>query len=280
MNTDILPIIDKKIKMLSKKSRKAPTEFLEPELRRLFNRDIIRYEIKEEEIEPFLVGTLISLEEEYHYYFKQEEIITSVRPSHWWEFTYAGCNGQIEDFLTRNGFNYIQKLLWETEGGVKEGIKHLEDELSNSSLNPERVCLKQYLISIGYLYPITEEAIKVHPNLLYGQRATETTFRTKDSPFLTRDLIRGPYLDITHNFKTKLTNKERWEYWKDLLALSIARLPEEMIYSLEHFKNKKGRDMDVIIPRLELGRIFMPKRYTKLVPIIEPFDWYIPPTSL
>lgn len=271
--------IDDLIRKESTNSAKAPTEFLEAELRRYLNRNAVVYgDGYLSSLQDWKLPSLReTLESEYQCYFEPKRFIKELKkfradPSWGWKSTYAGCNGQIEYFLEKNGFEEIFQHLWEK--GIEKGMKKLEEEdffmpLPNSPTD----ILRRYFIGIGYFYPRRHSTIKIHPNFLFAQLGTSTTYGNMDSSFLTRDLIRCPYHE-TQNGMTQesLSNQELWDYWKDLVALSIGRLPEYIHYGRNDFRQQKKK-RKTLKKHLELGRKFVPQRYVELEPQIEKFEW-------
>lgn len=268
METAILAALDQRIEDHSKGSFKAPAEFLEAELRRLVNWYlVIPCGMKPAEAtERFFGDRVKELEQEYRCYFERDEFVRNLKPSYHWKFTYAGCNAQIEYFLIENGLAAIsEKLhLWPKTIALKE----LPDPL------------RRYFIGIGYFYPLDNQTLVVHPNLLFGQLGMGATFRTADSSFLTRDLIRCPYhvADYWGWGEEVLSDHDLWNYWKNLLALSIGYLPEYIHYRPEHLRGKEPLTKE-LKEHLELGRKFVPTRYVELEPKIDHFEWYFPPIS-
>ena len=248
--------LDGKIKSWTN-SKLAPKEFLEEELRRIINQIILK-EIKWinfEKVSAYFNDNFFrrykeELEIDFVNYFdpKNSEIIDN--PLRNWKPTYAGCNGQIEWFLRENGL----------EENIEKLVRGAEIEPSEL---PTR--LKKYFIGIGYLYP-TEDKLIVHPNLQLAQIIPY--FYSMDSTFLTRDLIRCPYHESNYS---NLTDKELWQYWTDLVALSMIGLIPHTLYLAEDFKTKENFDSF-----LEVGKKLTPNRYVKLEPKIEKFDWLLP----
>lgn len=292
--------LDKKITAVSQSSAKAPAEFLEAELRRYINRDLVifpRYCPSENSAASFSRdvedwskaldrsqerGSLREkLEREYQCYFKPDDIMKELQPAFWWKSTYAGCNAQIELFLLENGLGEVTGALWAE--GLAKGIGQWEEKyFFGGAPDSPRDNLRRYLIGIGYLYPRAGGEVKVHPNLLFGQDGHSATYATMDSPFLTRDLIRCPYHEVLNSGwqdDNPLSDSELWCYWKDLVALSLAQLPEYILYTTGHLRGKDNHRNDVIAPALELGRKFVPQRYVELEPQIEKFEWHIPSGS-
>lgn len=266
IDAQLLESLDQKIKKQSQHSAKAPAEFLEAEFRRSVNRDIVRFGPLEP---PFSSNKYFEnikdiIEQEYQCYFEQEKFLKDLQPAHLWQFTYAGCNAQIEWFLRENGFGEALETLWDViESSPTRTI-------SNTAL-PHTI--RRYLIGIGYLYPTTTDAVLVHPNMLLGQLGISAPYATADSPFLTRDLIRCPYLAEEYGWMSPLlSDQEQWDYWKDLLALSLAGLPEHILYRPEHFRKEKPFPSEQQA-YLDCGRKLVPQRYIAQEPKIEVFDW-------
>lgn len=256
------------IKEWAGKSTKAPTEFLEAELRRRVNRALMasfRLDFKESHF-PHVVELL---ESEYQCYFETDKFKQTLEPSSWWSFTYAGCNSQIQHFLIENDFkNFIDKL------GFEENFNPVE-KISKSELNND-VCT-EYMINIGYLYPLDEEDLMVHKNLLGAQNL----FRDgMDAYFLTRDLIRCPYF-YQRDKKWKglnLTNQQLWDYWKELVTISFGGAGGYVTYYADDFIEGKGprsRYNEDTEKYLKKGKLFVPQRYLELEPKIEKFDWIL-----
>ncbi|MBI2581588.1 hypothetical protein HYV87_00480 [Candidatus Woesearchaeota archaeon] len=254
--------VDRRIKLFSRRSTKAPSDFLENELRRLTNWYMVFSRLRGDEIDAhFLSGLVESLEIEYRCYFERNKFVRKLEPSSFWKFTYAGCNGQIEGFLEEQGLDVALQKLYRWPKTIEK--KELSDRL------------RRYFIGIGYLYPLDEETLAVHQNFLFGQLGTQTTFRTADSSFLTRDLIRCPYHEAQYDREEKLSDPELWNYWKDLLALSIGRLPQYVYYSPKHLRGEED-PTKLVKNRLRIGRRFAPSRYLELEPKIDIFEWYSP----
>jgi hypothetical protein len=85
-----------------------------------------------------------------------------------------------------------------------------------------------------------------------------------DTPFLTRDLIRAPYLAVER--ERKLTGEKMWEFWRTLVTLAYAGLPE---YEIPHIGDTSGKYNEY----LQHGARLVPKRYLELHPVVETFDW-------
>ena len=100
--------IDKKIAYASKRSKKAPQEFLEPELRRALN---IRFISGPERLDGLIEYLTEEMERDYMCYFETETYKKNLKSTSWWNFTYAGLNSQIESFLIEEGLNEaLEKL--------------------------------------------------------------------------------------------------------------------------------------------------------------------------
>lgn len=256
---------DRKIKRFSRRSGKAPSDFLENELRRLTNWQAVFSRLRDLEVtDLYLSGCRETLEREYQCYFARDKFVQDLEPSSFWKFTYAGCNSQIEFFLLENELEEaLEKLCrWPKTIG--------KEELSGP--------LRRYFMGIGYLYPLDENILAVHPNLLFSQSSTGTTFRTFDSSFLTRDMTRCPYHEAQYEPEEPLSDLEMWDYWKDLLALSMARLPQYIHYFPEHLRGQESLTQP-LKDHLKVGRRFVPRRYIELEPKIDPFEWYFPKVS-
>ncbi len=262
--------LDQKIKRHSQHSAKAPPEFLDAELRRSINMYIAcnKNRIPLLDFDIYFEDVRNSLEREYQCYFETEKFMDNLQPTHWWQFTYAGCNAQIEEFLRENGFGKALETIWDV-------IENSPGRTIPNTALPDT--LRRYLIEIGYLFP-QENAVIVHPNMLFGQLTTETTYATIDSPFLTRDLIRCPYHAEIQSWSSswnsvQSSDQELWGYWKDLLALSLVRIPEHFLYTPKHFRKEEPLSSE-LQRFLDLGRKFVPARYVALEPGIEAFAWY------
>ncbi len=265
--------LEQRIKKISQNSVNAPAEFVTAELRRVLNRHIVVGEMNHSTFSPGDLDNIREqLEAEYQCYFEPQKFIQNLFPSPHWKFTYAGCNSQIENFLLENDLGKVLEALWSS--GLPTGIQRLEEEqFFKGPDGSSQDNLRKYFIGIGYLYPQQEDRVKVHPNMLFGQLSSRATFATFDSSFLTRDLIRCPYHEVEH--WRMLSDMELWKYWKDLLALSLAQLPECILYRSEDFQRKEDPEK-VILQKLEIGRKFVPQRYVELEPKIEQFEWYLP----
>lgn len=249
--------LEEKIAECSNGSRLAPKEFLLPEMRRFWNISLLEYphfDIRESDFRQVRE----MLETEYMCYFETEKFRKQCECTTWWKRTYAGCNSQIEYFLLNEGLGDAAEKL-----GFGEEFNPLK-EIGKKEL-PKKIW--RYLAGIGFLYPKGNRLI-VHPNMLLGQN--NSALSAGDSPFLTRDLIRCPYHE-EHDGGI-LEENELWDYWKDLAALSIARLPECILYRVEDFRNPEKRS-DKIKNHLELGKKFLPQRYIELKPKMEKFEW-------
>ncbi|MFH1637337.1 MAG: hypothetical protein ABIB71_02840 [Candidatus Woesearchaeota archaeon] len=259
--------LDKKIQEFSNKSKKAPVEFLVPELRRFFNISIISYlswcerDFTKDFNDFFFDYALQKMENDYTCYFEREQFEKDLSRSSWWKATYAGCNAQIEHFLIGEGLAVaVQKL------GFEEEYKPVR-EIEKSEL-PEKIY--RYFIGIGYLYPDKDKLI-VHPNMLFSQ--VEKTLYGGDSTFLSRDLIRCPHLHVSGStIEEPLSDEELWAFWSDLVALSLADLPEYRFYMPRDFRSSPNKFQST----LELGRKLVPQRYIALEPKIEQFEWVLP----
>ncbi|HLD80027.1 MAG TPA: hypothetical protein VJA18_05710 [Candidatus Nanoarchaeia archaeon] len=253
--------IDRQLKRFSRRSTKAPSDFLENELRRLTNWYAVFSRLRDfEATTPFFANCVETLEREYQCYFERAKFRRRLKPSSFWKFTYAGCNGQIEGFLEEQGLDVALQKLYRWPKTIEK------KELSNP--------LRRYFMGIGYLHQLDDDTLTVHPNFLFAQLGTQTTFRTADSSFLSRDLIRCPYHEAQYDREEKLSDTELWNYWKDLLALSVGRLPQYIYYSPEHLRGKDSSEL--VKNRLRIGRRFVPSRYVELEPKIDRFEWYFP----
>ncbi len=264
--------IDSRIREWSRTSDKAPSDFLEAEYRRSLNIWLVRGYTKRlgsDEHEGSFYAQWFErvrerIEWEFQAYFEREKIENSLRPKHWWQNVYAGCNAQIEHFLVDNGFAKAAETLgwtdpWRSVRGVEK------------SAVPEPI--QRYLIGIGYLYP-QGDTILVHPNVVRAQG--DGLYQTTDSAFLTRDLIRCPHREADAKYRPDLLSEEEmWAYWSDLAALSIADLPEYIHYSAAHRWGTSECDTFVRW-HLDVGRELVPQRYVELEPKIETYDWLIP----
>lgn len=268
---------ERAIKKQSRKSLIAPPEFLEAELRRWCTRYALFYGM--DSLQKFsgqdFERVVETLESDYQCYFETAKFMETVQPNSWWKFTYAGCNAQIEGFLLDNGFAEVAEHLW--EGGISAGIKRWEEEdFFKPKQNSPNDRLLRYLIGIGYLYPQEEGRVKVHPNLLFAQLGTRTTFHTTDSSFLTRDLIRCPYYEANgQRWQESISDQELWNYWRDLVTLSVGDLPEYRLYLREDFQGKRKLQPEVQ-RAFALGRRIVPRRYVALEPVVERFEWIFP----
>jgi len=261
--------IDKKIRRASQKSKKGPQEFIEPELRRFVN---LRWLLlgPEKINNAFFDYAIEEIEQDYLCYFETEKYKSSLWPTGWWQFTYAGCNNQIERFLIENDIGEALQKLGFTEQ-FDPVCEMPKKELPKSIL--------RYFIGIGYLYPSGKNVI-VHPNMLIGQQRRATY--SADSPFLSRDLIRCPYHSVLNDWgsavneeknNSKLSDKELWGYWGNLVALTFGGLPEFIHYKPSYFKNQKSIKNKDLLYHLQIGKRLVPKRYTQLEPEIEKFEW-------
>ncbi len=271
LDAQVLDSLDQKIKQYSQHSTKAPAEFLESEFRRSVNKYMVRFGPLEPRFssDRYFENIKDCIEREYQCYFETEKFLETLRPSHWWKFTYAGCNAQIEHFLIENDF---AKAL-ETIGDAIETSP--TRTISNTAL-PDTI--RRYLIGIGYLYPSAVDTDVVHSNMLLGQLEVNTPYATMDSPFLTRDLIRCPYHAVLDKYTKPLSDHELWEYWKDILALSLAGLPEHILYRPEHFRKEEPFPSEQQA-YLDIGRKLVPQRYVALEHKIETFSWCFPPSE-
>lgn len=260
LTEELASSFDVPIKKHSQSSSYAPSEFLEPELRRRINWDAVIYDPPPDP-EKFLASLMPRLEKEYRCYFERDTFVKDLKPGFWWKYVYAGCNAQIEIFLSKCGL-----------GEAAEKLHSWPETIHPRELSEP---LRRYLIGIGYLYPADEQTLAIHPNFLFAQLGMETTYSTADSPFLTRDLIRCPYHAVGGNFVHDLSDMELWGYWKDLVALSMGRPSEYEFYRPEHFRGTEplGKELQ---NDLELGRKFVPARYRELEPRLEQFAWVFP----
>ena len=205
------------------------------------------------------------LELEYQCYFKTEESLLLINDSHshWWEKTYAGCNSQIEKFLEKMGLDSVLEKLGFTHDFIKPVNEIYASELDE--------VVRKYLIAIGFIYPVDDEKVVVHPNMLFAQ-FNENRY-SGDSPFLSRDLIRGPYV-YYDQLLLDFSDQDIWDYWKDLVALSIADKAINPARSF-HCKPERKSQEEGIKKQLELGRKLTPQRYIELEPELESFNWII-----
>lgn len=250
--------LDQKIKELSSSSTIAPQRFLEPELRRLLNTVIVVFPGAAFIDDDFIIYKKY-LEANYSCYFTPEAFLPELneKRTYWWQSVYAGCNAQIEHFLSENKFaDALEKL------GFGEKIEPVK-KIPKLDLNEP---IRKYLIGIGYLFPSGEDLL-IHPNMLYAQLGH--TCYGGDSPFLTRDLIRCPY-----HWWNELKEEELWRYWKDLACLAFTDFPEYKLYFPDEFRGQKEKDAETQ-QCLELGRKLVPSRYLELQPIMEQFEWVL-----
>lgn len=268
IDAQLLESLDQKIKQHSQHSTKAPVEFLEAELRRKVNRYMICFGPLEPRFssDRYFENNKDCIEREYQCYFEPKNFLENLQPAHWWQFTYAGCNAQIEEFLLENGFGKALETLWDVIESSPTGT------ISNSAL-PDPI--RRYLIGIGYLYPSTVDTVVVHSNLLLGQLTMNAPYATGDSPFLTRDLIRCPYHEVHDDIgmvTRQLSDHELWDYWKDLLALSLADFPEYDLYMSKQFRKEEPLSLEQQA-YLDFGRKLVPQRYIESEAKIETFEW-------
>jgi hypothetical protein len=265
--------LDAVIKKLSKTSKKAPSEFIQAELRRWANTFLVKYS-GTDYAERYLADDVEAIEEDYACYFETNKFKRRLKQTSWWKYTYAGCNGQIEFFLDDHGLDKLLEKL-----GLSSPFKPVRSVPASEINEP----LRRYFIGIGYLYP-QGETMLLHPNALFGQK---TGRMSADSPFLSRDLIRCPYHEALHgNIGDALNDPELWQYWTDLCALTLAGLPQYTHYSPAHLRGEKfivpdirGRKRDYS-PYLEYGRKLVPERYKSVGYKIENFEWVLPPKEL
>lgn len=249
--------LDQKIKELSSSSALAPQQFLEPELRRILNTFMVDYPGMTF-VDSDLATFKQNLEEEYLCYYTPETFLPTLneRRTSWLRMVYAGCNAQIEGFLLNNNFSMVLEKL-----GFGEKIEPVK-KISKSELTEP---LRKYLQGIGYLFPSGEDLL-VHPNMLYAQLGRS---HGRDSPFLTRDLIRCPYHVCSH-WWGELKEEELWGYWKDLACLAATDYPTHKLYRPDDFHGKRDAETQQC---LDLGRKLVPARYLELQPKMEAFDW-------
>ncbi|MEK6969125.1 MAG: hypothetical protein AABW48_01725 [Nanoarchaeota archaeon] len=254
-------VLDQKIKEASSNSAVAPQQFLEAELRRVLNAALIRFPgiaFSDHNLTIYKQN----LEKEYLCYFAPETFLPELnkRRTSWWQRVYAGCNAEIEYFLFENKLGEALEKL-----GFGEKIKPVKQIPKSELTEP----IRNYLQGIGYLFPAGEDLL-VHPNMLYAQLSPN---HGKDSPFLTRDLIRCPYHACNDNYDYdhwQLNDEELWDYWKDLVCLAFTDFPEHKLYSPKDFHGEKD---EITQHCLDLGRKLIPSRYLELQPKIEAFEW-------
>lgn len=237
----------------------APTEFMDAELRRSAN--ILFLRNPEADIgRGFLEQQRILLEKEHQAYFNTLDFQKDLEPA-FWKPVYAGCNGQIEHFLIESGFEKTLDILVDA---ISRGP---ETRIPQADI-PERLLL--YLTGIGYLYPQDNDVL-VHRNMVMAQ---VSPYRySADSSFLTRDLVRCPYFEAK-SYEKLMSPEQAWQYWSDLVAMSLAGLPEHNYYYPADFKS--GYVGPKLKLYLEVGRKLVPKRYIELEPGIERFNWVLP----
>lgn len=258
-----LDMVEKKIKRFSQKSKLAPSEFLDSELKRFMNIWALRWpEYRNDDLFNYF---LKEAEDDYLCYFETKKYKKTLDPTAWW-ITYAGSNSQIERFLIKNNLaEALQKL------GFSEPFK-LVNKIAKNDL-PETIL--KYLIGLCYLYPSSKKNLIIHPNMLMAQR--RRILYSADSPFLSRDLIRCPYHFVSDPYHPiKLSDKEIWKYGCDLIALTLGSLPPYIHYRPEHFKDASSIENENILDHLRVGKRLIPKRYTTLEAEMEKFEWYIP----
>ncbi len=275
MNIKIQQIekFDPHIKKVSQQSSKAPADFLEAELRRWIN--VLKlpnsnYVLSEENWKQMVSD----LEQEYRCYFERDLFVPTLKQKNWnFKFIYAGCNSQIEEALDQRGLQEALTVL-----GCNHSPCQIVGEVPRESLRED---VAAYLVGIGYLFPVGD-VLKTHSNLVWGQLAH--SHFSIDSPFLTRDLIRCPYHWLLKHDASEplLSLNEAWEYWKDLCALSLSKIRENVMYSPSNFKKRDtleySSDMQErdIFAHLQYGQKLIPQRYCELKAKIEPFEWVIP----
>lgn len=276
-----LEVLDEKIKEYSKQSDVAPSKFLESEMRRFVNRVVI---VEKSFNEMFPMRTLEDkylarlkgdLEEEYKCYFEQKVFVKEIeeieeieqRPITFsnfdWKHIFGDSSSEVEHFVIEKG---LVEILGNLDFGKTKKILQRREFPTTE--------LYLFLIQNGYLYPTEKGNVVVHPNLLKAYSRIRPN--SWDTPFLTRDLGRCPYLN--NSYYKPLNEEDSWEYWKDLIALARSPLRERRLYLSKDFMSFKSfNELDTpreeILEYLELGRKLVPQRYIELEPKIEDFQW-------
>ncbi|MBU0667254.1 MAG: hypothetical protein ABIC91_03765 [Nanoarchaeota archaeon] len=245
----------------------APSNFLKNELRRMVVIHGLRYLSDEDGSaawigEKYVASMKQSLEEEYLCYHDFERFSPLLKnKSNIGSQIYASCNSQIEYFLKEFGmFDFLKKI----------NIKNVS---VNSSVNISdfdlQTPLRRYLIGTGNLFPIDEKNLVIHPNMFFIQ--INPWRYGSDHPFLSRDLVRCPYL-----YWNKFSDKDMWNYWVDLVSLSAAENIDKPVRSSgfrpESFYNNQELT-DSIKQQLLLGHKLVPTRYNTLEAETESFDF-------
>lgn len=267
-----LAVLDEKIKKYSQQSVAAPPGFLEAEMRRFVNIDVI---VKKslDEIFPlrtpgdkYLASLKDDLEIEYKCYFEQNVFVEEMEknpirsPNFAWKHIFGDSSSEVEHFVLENG---LGKIIGDLDfGKTKKTLKRRQFPTTKLYL---------FLIQSGYLYPLKKGKVVVHPNLLKAY--SQIRPNSWDTPFLTRDLGRGPY--YSNSYEKPLNEKESWEYWMNLIALAKSPLSERKLYLSRDFK-RLSTPQEEVLECLELGRKFVPQRYIQLEPKIEDFQWVVP----
>src|SRR3989344_1589335 len=212
--------LERKIARLSRRSKIAPPEFLESELKRFAAIERLK-RILIEEINPESMVRI--LEQEFKIYFEPRK--TKIRLNSHAGWVYGGANGQIDSLIYSRDFWGVLPTLG--LGHMKDGevvndyrfIQHVEERDI-----PE--IPRRFLVAIGFLYPNNDGTLSIHSNARRGQR--NTLISPGGNAFLSRDKIRIPY-DETQNAPnfyrgkdSNLTEPELWKFWGDLLAMEVS----------------------------------------------------------
>src|SRR3989344_3063068 len=148
--------LERKIARLSRRSKIAPPEFLESELKRFAAIERLK-RILIEEINPESMVRI--LEQEFKIYFEPRK--TKIRLIDDWKYVYAGSNAQIELFLCDNDFQIATTKMG--FGHYREMVLVIESDhirkASPKSL-PEGVQKKLLEGQYGYVYVSSNGRIK------------------------------------------------------------------------------------------------------------------------
>lgn len=265
--------LDARFKKWAQKSDTAPSEFVEAELRRVANMWLVRGWTKrlfeDDHIHTFpdnwCQDILAGIETEFRCYFEQEKVKKEIRPG-MWKHIYGGFDGTLEGFIHQHGFNEAAKTLgwnpWNPVESVKsKKIPHL---------------LRRYLIGIGYLYPqeggfLQADRVIVHPNHLRAQG--KGIFNTSSIPFIPYLTSRLPMHAAESYQEQPLTDDEMWEFFGQLVGMSMAGFPSRGPYGPREFREEPHPYAKW---HLDVGAHLIPQRYIELEPKIETFEWLVP----
>ncbi len=266
-----LNTLERRIARLSRRSKLAPAEFLNSELKRFITIQQLRAILPGEIFPETMVECL---EQEFAIYFEPETTTVKLSPS--WKYPYCGSDGVMEEPILTAG---LAKVL------PKLGLGYIRND---SVVNHYRFVdlveagelpnlVRRYFTSIGFLYPYNDRTLQVHGNARLAQYGT--LIAASGNSFLSRNHLRVPFYEaksqqtFSEGLGTALTERELWKFWSDVLALEVSG--DRQPYWRDSFhRSDKGLPLKRKLQEsLELGRCLVPQRYICPEPKIEEFGW-------